>query len=101
LQLILKASALPVSIIIFGVGNGEFTAMDELGSDTAPLVYNGVQAERNIVNFVPFRDYQRLNNVSKEKAYLTREVLVKIEDQVVGYMKSRNIKPNHHTLSNQ
>jgi len=92
-QAIIKASTLPMSIIIVGVGNADFTAMDELGSDTAPLVYKGVQAQRNIVNFVPFRNFQRLKNVSKEKAYLTREVLAKIPDQVVGYMKSRNIQP--------
>jgi hypothetical protein len=101
LQAIIKASALPVSIIIVGVGNADFTAMDKLCSDAAPLAYKGVQAQRNSVNFVPLRNLQRLKNMSKEKAYLTREVLEKIQDQVVGYMKSRNIKPNNHKLSNQ
>ena len=93
MQAIIKASALPMSIIIVGVGNADFTAMDELDADTIPLVFNGIQAQRDIVQFVPFRNFQCLHNVSAAKAYLAREVLAEIPDQVVGYMKSRNIKP--------
>jgi len=92
-QAIIRASTLPMSIIIVGVGNADFDAMDELDADTVPLVFNGIQAQRDIVQFVPFRNFQRLNNVSVAKAYLAREVLAEIPDQVVGYMKSRNIKP--------
>ncbi|PSN46006.1 Copine-8 [Blattella germanica] len=92
-QAIIRASTLPLSIIIVGVGNADFTAMNELDADTVPLVYNGVQAQRDIVQFVPFRNFQRLRNVSAAKAYLAKEVLAEIPDQVVGYMKSRNIPP--------
>ena len=82
-----------MSIIIVGVGNADFTAMDELDADTVPLVFNNIQAERDIVQFVPFRNFQHLHNVSAAKAYLAKEVLAEIPDQVVGYMKSRNINP--------
>jgi hypothetical protein len=82
-----------MSIIIVGVGNADFTAMNELDADTVPLVSNGVQAQRDIVQFVPFRNFQNLRNVSAAKAYLAKEVLAEIPDQIVGYMKSRNIQP--------
>ncbi|XP_069699446.1 copine-8-like [Periplaneta americana] len=93
-QAIIRASALPMSIIIVGVGNADFTAMNELDADTVPLVLNGVQAHRDIVQFVPFRNFQSVRNLSAAKAYLAKEVLAEIPDQIVGYMKSRNIKPN-------
>lgn len=93
MQAIIRASTLPMSIIIVGVGNADFTAMNELDADTIPLVFNGIQAQRDIVQFVPFRNFQRLHNVGAAKAYLAKEVLAEIPDQVVGYMKSRNVKP--------
>lgn len=93
MQAIIRASTLPMSIIIVGVGNADFTAMNELDADTIPLVFNGIQAQRDIVQFVPFRNFQRLHNVSAAKAYLAKEVLAEIPDQIVGYMKSRNIEP--------
>jgi hypothetical protein len=82
-----------MSIIIVGVGNADFTAMNELDADTVPLVFNGVQAQRDIVQFVPFRNFQRLQYVSAAKAYLAKEVLAEVPEQIVGYMKSRKIKP--------
>jgi hypothetical protein len=82
-----------MSIIIVGVGNADFTAMNELDADTVPLVFNGVKAQRDIVQFVPFRNFQRLQNLSAAKAYLAKEVLAEVPEQIVGYMKSRNIQP--------
>nr|CAD7201809.1 unnamed protein product [Timema douglasi] len=92
-QAIIRASALPMSIIIVGVGRADFDAMNELDGDTVPVSHNGVQAKRDIVQFVPFRNFESLQNVSVAKAYLAKEVLEEIPDQLVGYMKSRNIVP--------
>ncbi|XP_068085435.1 copine-8-like [Anabrus simplex] len=92
-QAIIRASSLPISIIIVGVGNADFEAMNELDADTVPLIHRGVQSVRDIVQFVPFRNFQRLNNVNQAKAYLAKEVLAEIPEQIVWYMKSRNIKP--------
>jgi hypothetical protein len=82
-----------MSIIIVGVGNADFTAMNELDADSVPLVFNGIQAQRDIVQFVPFKNFQCLKNVSIAKAYLAKEVLAEVPEQVTGYMKSRNMKP--------
>ena len=89
----MSASSLPMSIIIDGVGNADFEAMNILDADTVPLSFKGVKAQRDIVQFVPFRNFQHVQNVQSAKVFLAREVLAEIPEQIVGYMKSRNIKP--------
>ncbi|KAH7731066.1 Copine-8 [Aphelenchoides avenae] len=54
---IVQASSLPLSIIIVGVGNDSFEKMDELDSDDQLLSVNGRIAKRDIVQFVPFRNF--------------------------------------------
>lgn len=47
-----------MSIIIVGVGNEGFEAMNELdGDDGKPLSSRGRYCERDIVQFVPFRQF--------------------------------------------
>ncbi|KAK6177558.1 hypothetical protein SNE40_015638 [Patella caerulea] len=93
---IVEASSLPMSIIIVGVGNADFEAMDELDSDNKRLGYNGKYAEQDIVQFVPFREFiggKYGNNIQMSKGYLAKEVLAEIPDQVTRYMKKRGIVP--------
>ncbi|PVD24426.1 hypothetical protein C0Q70_14909 [Pomacea canaliculata] len=89
---IVMASSLPMSIIIVGVGNAEFDAMEILDSDNCLLTdSNGRGAERDIVQFVPFRDFlggRFGNNIESSKAALAKEVLAKIPDQVLEYMRN-------------
>merc|ERR1712013_16402 len=55
---------LPLSIIIVGVGEADFSKMDELdGDDGALRNSKGVKAERDIVQFVPMNKYQFLSYV--------------------------------------
>ena len=53
---IVRASSLPLSIIIVGVGNANFSSMDKLDGDDEALYSNkfGKYAEADIVQFVPF-----------------------------------------------
>ena len=44
-----QASSLPLSIIIVGVGNAQFDAMNELDGDDERLSSRGTFAERDIV----------------------------------------------------
>ncbi|XP_039250050.1 copine-8-like isoform X2 [Styela clava] len=94
-EAIVQAARLPMSIIIVGVGNDDFEAMEELDGDTVRLSYRGVEAERDIVQFVPFRDYMAQGNRNQilSQARLAKDVLAEIPDQFVGYMKKRNLKP--------
>lgn len=92
---IVAASVLPLSIIIVGVGNADFSAMDELDSDDVILQVDGNRAARDIVQFVPMnkflgRDGSWLNSQTE----LAREVLYEVPGQIVGYMKMKGFRPN-------
>ena len=55
---IVYASGLPMSLIIVGVGNADFSDMNFLDGDNGILKgANGRPAERDIVQFVPFMKY--------------------------------------------
>lgn len=84
-----------MSIIIVGVGNADFASMEELDADTVPLEVNGIRAARDITQFVSFKDFQSFDNSEVAKANLAREVLAEIPNQIVGYMKSKNIIPRN------
>ncbi|XP_041636751.1 copine-8 [Cheilinus undulatus] len=91
---IVNASCLPMSIIIVGVGPAEFDAMVELDGDEVRISSRGRYAERDIVQFVPFRDYiDRTGNHILSMARLAKDVLAEIPDQFLSYMKTRGIKP--------
>ena len=82
---IAAAAALPMSIVIVGVGKADFGMMKELDGDDAPA---SASKKRDIVQFVPFRDCQGNPNV------LAREVLAEIPDQVISYMQMYRKMPN-------
>ncbi|XP_053325492.1 copine-9 [Spea bombifrons] len=93
-EAIVNASSLPLSIIIVGVGPAEFDAMEELDGDEVRVSSRGRYAERDIVQFVPFRDYvDRSGNQVLSMARLAKDVLAEIPEQFLSYMKSREIKP--------
>ncbi|XP_006759123.2 PREDICTED: copine-5 [Myotis davidii] len=72
-EAIVNAAKLPMSIIIIGVGQAEFDAMVELDGDEVRISSRGKLAERDIVQFVPFRDYvDRTGNHVLSMARLTR-----------------------------
>uniref|UniRef100_A0A8C2CFT5 Copine VIII n=1 Tax=Cyprinus carpio TaxID=7962 RepID=A0A8C2CFT5_CYPCA len=97
---IINASSLPMSIIIVGVGPAEFDEMIELDGDEVRISSRGRFAERDIVQFVPFRDYiDRRGNHILSMARLAKDVLAEIPDQFLQYVRSRGIKPQHSSHS--
>lgn len=59
---IVNASRLPMSIIIVGVGGADFSAMEFLDGDDGILrSATGEAAMRDIVQFVPFRQFQNVS----------------------------------------
>ncbi|KAG8009345.1 Copine-3 [Nibea albiflora] len=85
---IVEASRLPMSIIIVGVGGADFSAMEFLDSDDKLLSSpRGDVASRDIVQFVPFRDFQG-NSVA-----LAQSVLAELPDQVSSFFNSYKLKP--------
>ncbi|XP_070616862.1 copine-2 isoform X1 [Erythrolamprus reginae] len=86
---VVKASRLPMSIIIIGVGNADFAAMEFLDADNRMLrSYTGEEAVRDIVQFVPFREFR-----SAPKETLAKAVLAELPQQVVQYFKHQNLAP--------
>ena len=83
---IVQASDSPLSIIIVGVGPADFSAMVQLDGDETPLVNQcGQRTKRDIVQFVPFRQFQ-----DKPLPALAAEVLAEIPTQVHEYCITHN-----------
>uniref|UniRef100_A0A8C6D7A0 Copine 3 n=1 Tax=Moschus moschiferus TaxID=68415 RepID=A0A8C6D7A0_MOSMO len=88
-QAIVNAAKLPMSIIIVGVGGADFGAMEFLDGDGGSLRSpTGEVAVRDIVQFVPFRQFQ---NAPKEA--LAQSVLAEVPQQVVGYFNTYKLLP--------
>uniref|UniRef100_A0A8B9XK28 Copine 6 n=1 Tax=Bos mutus grunniens TaxID=30521 RepID=A0A8B9XK28_BOSMU len=86
---IVRASRLPMSIIIVGVGNADFSDMRLLDGDDGTLrCPRGVPAARDIVQFVPFRDFK-----DASPSALAKCVLAEVPRQVVEYYASQGISP--------
>jgi len=87
---IVQNNALPLSIVIVGVGDEDFTNMEVLDADDEPLRgSNGDIAKRDIVQFVPFREFK-----NAPMSRLAKETLEEIPGQLLSYMQSQGIKPN-------
>jgi len=90
IRAIVQASRLPMSVIIVGVGSANFDNMNILDADDEPLKANGVAMARDIVQFVPFRDFQA--GAFGNEA-LAEAVLAEVPDQFVSYMTQHRVQP--------
>ncbi|KAL2091337.1 hypothetical protein ACEWY4_013600 [Coilia grayii] len=88
-QAIVNSSKLPMSIIIIGVGEADFKAMEFLDGDDGVLKsLTGEPVARDIVQFVPFRQF-----ASAPKEALAQSVLAEVPSQLVSYFKMRKLDP--------
>ncbi|XP_025014113.1 protein BONZAI 1 isoform X2 [Ricinus communis] len=87
---IVKASDLPLSILIVGVGGADFKEMEILDADKGERLESsaGRVASRDIVQFIPFR------NVQSGQASVVQALLAELPTQFLTYMRSRDIQPN-------
>nr|CAG8468704.1 509_t:CDS:10 [Entrophospora candida] len=98
---IVKASSLPLSIVIVGVGNANFAHMTRLdGDDDNPLSAKSDNKSlpkttgRDIVQFIAMRDYQ-----AEAAGYsLPKAVLEEIPDQFMDYMNKNKIYPKKRAI---
>ncbi|XVE90162.1 hypothetical protein DITRI_Ditri20bG0055900 [Diplodiscus trichospermus] len=86
---LVRASDLPLSILIVGVGDVDFKQMEILDADDGhPLESaTGRVATRDIVQFVPMRE------VHRGRISVVQALLEELPGQFLTYMRSRNIKP--------
>jgi hypothetical protein len=111
---LVDASVKPLSVIIIGVGQADFGAffsphrlspaihsshsrwwcvwmtaqMNELDADEKTLESGGKKAQRDIVQFVPMRNFST-GHISK----LSSETLAEVPKQLLGFAKLHNIQP--------
>ena len=87
IDLVVELSEMPCSIIIIGVGQADFSAMEELDGDGGRLRNSrDVPAARDIVQFVEF-------NRCIQRGNLAEEVLKEVPEQVCSYMERVGFKP--------
>lgn len=87
-QQLLAASNEPLSVVILGIGDTDFSGMEFLDAFD-PENEKG----RDITKFVQFNDYRSYNA-------LTEAVLDEIPDQLVDYYYERGIKPGQNEVFN-
>ena len=80
-QQLIEASEDPLSIVIVGIGDADFSGMEFLDEHDADH-----ESGRDITKFVRFSDYKSFNA-------LTEAVLDEIPDQLVEYFYNRGIMP--------
>ena len=87
---IVDAATAPLSIVIVGVGNEcDFEMMNVLdGDDQALRSTSGTVSRRDLVQFVPFRNFER-----QPPEALAAEVLAEIPQQFVDWAKVANLNP--------
>jgi hypothetical protein len=87
---IVKCSGKPISIIIVGVGNADFTQMNVLDADDGALKdRKGNRAKRDCVQFVAMNAF-----ANKPIQELAAAVLKEVPGQFVSAMKTLGLKPN-------
>lgn len=79
-QELIRMSVLPLSIVIIGIGDGDFGKMYSLDSSKGPLRLGTESALREFVQFVPYDQFQG------DLSVLAERVLGGIPDQVLSYI---------------
>ncbi|KAM4119341.1 hypothetical protein ACJW30_03G051500 [Castanea mollissima] len=87
---LVRASDLPLSILIVGVGGADFREMEVLDADNGRRLESstGRVATRDIVQFVPMRE------VHSGQISVVQALLEELPGQFLTYMRSRDIKPS-------
>lgn len=89
---LVKASDLPLSVLIVGVGAADFTSMEVLDADNGRRLESssGRIATRDIVQFVPMREVQ------SGEISVVQALLEELPQQFLTFMRSRDIQPINH-----
>ncbi|KAK1567155.1 hypothetical protein Q3G72_008743 [Acer saccharum] len=87
---LVKASDLPLSILIVGVGGADFKEMEILDADKGERLESstGRVASRDIVQFVPLKD------LHGGEVSVIQELLAELPTQFLTYMRTREIRPS-------
>eukprot|EP00440_Ansanella_granifera_P053373 gb/GFBE01057854.1/.p1 GENE.gb/GFBE01057854.1/~~gb/GFBE01057854.1/.p1 ORF type:complete len:1149 (+),score=234.03 gb/GFBE01057854.1/:1-3447(+) len=93
-----ECDELPLSIIIVGIGNKEFTFLRELARDIENILPKkekkpgeelGTGLKRSLVRFIAFKDFR------EDPSALAAATLSELPKEVVGYYAAQGIKPRN------
>ncbi|VYS45458.1 unnamed protein product [Arabidopsis thaliana] len=86
---LVRASDLPLSVLIVGVGNTDFKQMEMLDADNGRRLESstGRIATRDIVQFVPMKD------IHSGQVSVVQALLEELPGQFLTYVRSRKINP--------
>jgi hypothetical protein len=85
---LVECNVLPMSVVIVGIGSGDFSIMHELDDDNMEMVDSkGRKTQRDLVQFVEFEKF------SNSGVALAKEVLEELPRQVSEYFQLMNITP--------
>ena len=99
IDLIVACSIFPLSIIIVGIGDADFSAMETLDSDDYELVDgHGVAMKRDIAQFVRLNDFREGTKTNVDQ--LAEAVLGEVPEQLVDYMTYIKHMPGDPMKSN-
>eukprot|EP00455_Lapot_gusevi_P048242 TRINITY_DN6632_c0_g1_i1.p1 TRINITY_DN6632_c0_g1~~TRINITY_DN6632_c0_g1_i1.p1 ORF type:complete len:137 (-),score=17.34 TRINITY_DN6632_c0_g1_i1:119-529(-) len=88
---LVRLSRLPVSIILVGLGSGKMEFFHQVDSDHAALQSDGTYAKRDLIQFVPFREFS-------SEADLARATLAELPVQFCWYQAQQgNVPPSWKT----
>lgn len=87
IDMVFQAVDLPLSIIIVGLGDADFSLMETLDGDDGLFDRRGQRCKRDLVQFVPY------NKFKGNPSALAKEVLEELPDQLTQYYMAKGIKP--------
>ncbi|OUM65086.1 hypothetical protein PIROE2DRAFT_7974 [Piromyces sp. E2] len=93
---LVRASALPMSIVLIGVGGSNFTNISKYDADDRPLSVDGVSTIRDIIQFVKFNEFK--DNCEINMTKLASKVLAKVPTQIetfIGLYDCNNVGTIH------
>jgi hypothetical protein len=96
-----------MSILIVGVGDADFEAMDILDGDDVRLANSSGVAVRDIVQFVPFREFQKKEAAAHRGGHgavrgmvdhslsqsIAEALLEEVPAQLLSFMEQQGIQP--------
>ncbi len=98
---LIDASGLPLSVLIVGVGQADFSNMNALDGDNTRLRSGARVARRDIVQFVALKDHVQAGRplTADNVGTVSRELLAEIPGQLLEYMSMSGVTPNPSPMS--
>ena len=85
-KLLVECASLPLSVIIIGIGDADFSNMVILDGDEEPLTdFDGNVTKRDLVQFVEYEKFKKGGYSNNNSEELSEEVLKEIPRQVEEY----------------